>query len=127
MKLRPQKKSSWIVVAAVVLIIIIGIGAFMFFAKQKAAPGMPQTPPVAVAATCADSDASLGADAIYTKGTVTSTDSLGHTQTLTDDCVNATYLEKYICYESPVGSGHYTDGRTVVKCAKGCANGACKK
>lgn len=126
MKSKPQKKSAWIIIAAVVVVIIC-IGAYVFFAKRQATTNVPQTPPLAVAATCTASDASQGAGAIYTKGTVTSVDSTGYTQTLTDDCANATYLEKYICYESPVGSGHYADGRTVVKCANGCLNGACKK
>ena len=125
MKLKPRKKSAWIVAAVVMAVIVIG--AYVFFAKQRAAPGTLQTLPLAVAATCTDSDASQGASAIYTKGTVASVDSLGETQTLTDECANTTYLIEYICYESPVGSGHYADGRTVVKCAKGCANGACKK
>lgn len=125
MKVKPQKNFTWIVVAVVV--IVIGIGAYMFFAKQQKAPSTPPTPPSAVAATCTDSDASQGANAIYTKGAVTATDSLGHTQTLADECANTTYLIEYTCYESPVGSGNYSDGRTVVECTHGCASGACKK
>jgi hypothetical protein len=89
---------------------------------------MPAARPTPVAATCTTSNVGLdAASAIYVKGTVTSVDSTGKTQELADDCINAIYLEKYICYESPTGSGHYASGRTVVKCANGCVNGACKK
>lgn len=145
MEPKEHGKFVWIIAAAI-FIILIGVGAYLFFAKPRAsapagqpasarssstanvvAPLPTSTPPAPVAATCTDSDASQGANAIYTKGTVTSIDSSGKTQTLTDDCANATYLEEFICYESPVGSGHYASGRQVVKCPNGCLNGACKK
>ena len=151
-KQRSSSKLAWTLVA--ILAIIIVIGAVLFFLKPSApasplpvavpvqtqpvasttpvasvAPTTPTTtaPPSAVAATCTDSNASLGANAIYTQGTVTSIDSTGNAQKLTDDCGDATHLIEYICYESPVGSGHYASGRTIVQCPKGCANGACKK
>jgi hypothetical protein len=136
----------WIIVA-IVLVIVIGIGAYLFFAKPRVSAPVKSaqtqnqtqsssttsanvaaqpssTPPAPVAASCT---ASGPASEIYIKGTVTSVDSAGKTQTITDDCADATYMEKYICYESPAGSGHYASGRQVVKCTNGCANGACKK
>jgi hypothetical protein len=80
-----------------------------------------------VAATCTDSNATLGANAIYAAGTVTSVDSSGNTQKFTDSCGDATHLIEYVCRESPVGSGHYASGRTIVQCPKGCLGGACQK
>jgi hypothetical protein len=138
---KAHKKFGWII-AVIAIIVVLGIGAYLFFARPWATakqqtpppstgantlPQSSQTPPVPVAATCTDSNAAQGVNAIYTKGTVTSVDSVGHTQTFTDDCANMTYLVEYVCYESPVGSGHYTDGRTLVSCPHGCANGTCKK
>jgi cytoskeletal protein RodZ len=144
---RSWKKNLWVSIA--VVIILLGIGIVWFFLKSQTPPATiptattnnvassttttttttaPAVKPTPVAATCIASDGGLdAASAIYVKGTVTSVDSTGKTQTLTDDCANAIYLEKYICYESPTGSGHYASGRTVVKCANGCVNGACKK
>ena len=133
-----SKKLLWIVLA-VVVVIVLAAGAYMLFLKPQTSvkPQQAQTqatstastttvvvPPTPVAASCT---ASGPASAIYTQGSVTSVDSFGKTQKLTDDCADATYMEKYICYESPVGSGKFASGRQVVKCANGCVSGACKK
>jgi hypothetical protein len=138
MKQIKNKKKTWIIVA-VVAVIIVALAIYWLSLPPKAAPGTnnipppgssaPEVPaaPLPVAATCTDSNASLGANAIYTQGTVVSVDSTGNTQKLTDECADATHLVEYVCYESPVGSGHYASGRKIISCANGCANGVCKR
>jgi len=122
-ELKFHKGLGW----TIVVIAIIVIGAIVFFNRPQATKKTPALP-TPVAATCVASDANLSAAAaIYVKSSVTSVDSTGNVQNLTDDCIDATYLEKFICYESPVGSGKFASGRQVVKCANGCVNGACKK
>jgi hypothetical protein len=122
-ELKFRKELGW----TIVVIAIIIIGAIVFFVQPQATKKIsaPATP---VAATCVASDANLSAAAsIYAKGTVTSVDSAGNVRSFEDDCLDAVTMEKFICYESPVGSGHYASGRTVVKCANGCVDGACQK
>ena len=124
-ELKFHKEIGW----AIVIIAVIVIGAIVFFNRSQTTKKIPAAvAPSPVAATCVASDANLSAaDAIYVKGTVTSVDSTGNVQNLADDCITSSYLEKFICYESPVGSGKFASGRTVVKCANGCVDGACKK
>jgi hypothetical protein len=119
-----KNKKQGVVIALIVAVIIIA--AIYRFSASPPAPGVAVAP-LPVAAICANSNAALGANAMYTKGTVTSTDSGGNTQVLTDECADISHLVEYVCYESPVGSGHYASGRTIVVCTHGCSGGVCRK
>lgn len=145
---RHKKRKKIGLVTAIVAVIAVAGAAATFFFLMPSHPSQPPAGPSAgqenganggaaaatntaavysgpIASTCADSDASLGANAIYTKGSVTAVNSNGDAQTLIDYCADKTHLIEYICYESPVGSGKYGSGRTIVDCANGCLNGAC--
>jgi hypothetical protein len=139
---KTNKKLLWIVVA-VIVIIALGACAYVFLSnshapatgkhlQKQAMPRVstttittpPATPSAPVAASCT---ASVPSSTTDVQGTVTSVDSSGRAQKLTDDCLDAATMEKFFCYESPVGSGHYASGRKVVDCPNGCVNGACQK
>lgn len=150
---KPQAKMSLgknrnLIIASIAAVAVLALGAagFAWFSGKMTTqmsgtttpgnststatttPTVPQAPAVA-AANCTDSDAEQGADAIYTAGTVNALDSSGNTSSNTDECAteDPQYLFEWVCMESPVGSGKFGAGRTIVKCPKGCKAGACAR
>lgn len=132
-----KKPAIAAILAALVAVALLGY-YFLFSkggspASPQAGNGGAQNAPAALQAAekkraCADSDAGEGKDAIYAKGFVTFTDEKSNQTVFNDRCIESNkYLEEYICYESPPLSGNFVDGRTVVKCPKGCRDGACIK
>jgi len=83
---------------------------------------------VCVKATCVDSDVNEKPDDIYIKGSVTYTDENGVETVVYDECTGSkTQVNEMWCYESPVGSENYVQGKMVYDCANGCLDGACIK
>ena len=83
---------------------------------------------VCIKSTCIDSDVNEKPDDTYIKGSVTYTNENGVETTVYDECTSSkTQVNEMWCYESPVGSGNYVQGKMVYSCKKGCLDGACIK